>query len=294
MELGSKGCHKIIRNIDEGSSPRHKVPCRSCLQPLLLSCTGTSVVFGVFFLFEAVVYKEGGTGIHAPAHEWERPISPPLLTNQAVAMLHHLPLSFSHTMLRDAADPLAIGGHHSRTILPSNLLHSCSHLPHDMGISRGIELEALSFVSPSNSLLFSSKAAWKITAQNKAGCQEGWGKRTVPTVMVAAVTLCPAGGGRAARLALFPRELAQPSPRHGPRESFLRWASWHRTHGCHSETWALMAGHGAARRESDLGLQAQGFGSWMERRSFGFGARFPPLFVRRLCVQSQEDRSCRA
>lgn len=140
-------------------------------------------------------------------------------------MLHHLPLSFSHTMLRDAADPLAIGGHHSRTILPSNLLHSCSHLPHYTGISRGIELKALSFVSPSNSLLFSSKAACKITAQNKAGCQEGWGKRTVPTVMVAAVTLCPAGGGRAARLALFPRELAQPSPRHGPRESFLQWAS---------------------------------------------------------------------
>lgn len=121
-------------------------------------------------------------------------------------------------MLRDAADPLAIGGHHSRTILPSNLLHSCSHLPHDMGISRGIELEALSFVSPSNSLLFSSKAAWKITAQNKASCQEGWGKSTVPTVMVAAVTLCPAGGGRAAHLALFPIKLAQPSPRHGPRD----------------------------------------------------------------------------
>lgn len=51
MELGSKGSHKIIRNIDEGSSRRHKVPCRSCLQPLLLSCTGSFVVFVVLFFF---------------------------------------------------------------------------------------------------------------------------------------------------------------------------------------------------------------------------------------------------
>lgn len=205
------------------------------------------------------------------------------------------PLAFQpHHAPRDAADPLATGGHHSHTSLPSNLLLSCSHLPHDFGIGRGIKLKAFSFVSPSNSFLVSSKAAWKIIAKNKAGCQEGWGKRTVPTAMAAAVTLCPAGGGRAAHLALFPRELARPSPRHGHRESLLGWASWHRTHGWHSETWAPMAGHGAVRRESDLALQALGFGSWVERRSFGFGARFPSLFVRSLCVQSQEDRSCRA
>lgn len=132
------------------------------------------------FFFEVVVNKEGGTVIHAPAHEWEHPISSPLLTNQALEMLHHLPLPFSHTMLRDAADPLAIGGHHSRTILPSNLLHSCSHLPHDMGISRGIELKALSFVSPSNSLLFSSKAAWKTVPKIKQAARRAGGRERCP------------------------------------------------------------------------------------------------------------------
>lgn len=50
-----------------------------------------------------------------------------------------------------------------------------------------------------------------------------------------------------------------------------------------------MAGHGAARRESDLELQVLGFGSWMERRSFGFGARFHPLCKGFVCSHKKTD-----